>query len=340
MAALPATSRHGRTSDYLRNYCTLIGSGLAAAARQRLAGPRRPTWDVGVETVVDFLRRQTRAGLRFADVAQARAYGDALIFQSEAYDQCQRQPAAGPVRGEWYIPPNAIEGRTLLYLHGGGYVHYSFGIRQLIALVATACRARTFVLDYRLAPEHPFPAAYADALAAYAWLLESGLAPARLALAGDSAGGHLALTLLQALRDQAAPLPALGVLLCPWVDLQNAGASLQTNARYDYLDREILDRWAAWYIHDHDPLDPRLAPQRAPLAGLPPLYVQTGQAEVLYDMICAFAAQAQAEGAAVRLDAWPDMVHDFQVFGPATPQSREALARIAQAVDDCLGPAE
>ena len=229
------------------------------------------------------------------------------------------EPVAAPVRGDWYGPETQREGRTVLYLHGGGYAYYPRGHRNLIALVALAAKARTFALDYRLIPEHPFPAQLEDARAAYLWMLDSGVDPHRLVVAGDSAGGNLVLALLLALRDAQVPLPALAICLAPWTDIENSGASMIANAKYDIVERRMAMTWAQWLCHGADPRSPLLSPLRADLRGLPPLYVQAGDAEILFDMIRAFVARAQQQGAEVTLDVWKSMNHDFQIYGEVMP---------------------
>ncbi len=322
----------------LSNLFILLNAGLTTAVRRRLRGPRQPNWGSDVEMVVSFLKKQTRAVCRRTDVPAGRAYYDAMTFCTPGLAPYQVEPVAGPVKGDWFTCADHDPRRTVLYLHGGGYVHYTQSIRMLAGLAAATTRARTFALDYRLAPEHSFPAALDDALAAYHWLLsEQGVSPSQLVVLGDSAGGHLALSLLQALRDRHLPLPALAILFCPWIDVQNRGDSMQRNDRFDWIDKGVLDQWGACFYQGHDPDDQRLNPGQGHLGGLPPLYVQCGQAEVLHDMICEFVAQARAQQAEVRLDTWPGMVHDFQIFGPATPESREAWERVRQMVDGCLG---
>ncbi len=191
----------------------------------------------------------------------------------------------------------------------------------------------TFALDYRLIPEHPFPAQLEDAKAAYHWLVENGVDPKRLVVIGDSAGGNLVLALLLALRDSNEPRPALGICLCPWTDVNNSGESMTRNEKYDWVEKRMADKWAQWFLKGADPRNPLISPLYANLGGLPPLYIQAGGSEILYDMICAFAERARAQQANVKLDVWENMNHDFQAFGDATPSSREALRRIGEWVD-------
>ena len=185
-------------------------------------------------------------------------------------------------------------------------------------------------VDYRLAPEHRFPAAHDDCLRALRWLRAQGVAPSRTAIAGDSAGGALALATLLALRDAGEPQLAGGALLCPWVEPLAGGGSMVVNARYDMIGRPMLVQWARAYAEDADVAGPRLTLGTAELAGLPELFVQCGELEVLRDQIVAFAERARAAGVAVTLDAVPDMFHDFQVTASMVPAGLAAVGRIVE----------
>lgn len=223
---------------------------------------------------------------------------------------------------------------TVLYLHGGGYAYYSKSHENLIALVTLAAKSNTFALDYRLIPEHPFPAQLEDALGAYRWLLDTGTKPEKLVIMGDSAGGNLTLALLLTLRDSKLPLPALGICIAPWTDVENSGKSLKENERYDWVEKRMTLQWADWLCQGSDPSNPILSPINADLRGLPPIYIQAGDAEILYDMIKSFADKAQAQAANVRLDVWRFMNHDFQAFGDILSESKEALKRIGQVIEE------
>jgi len=220
-----------------------------------------------------------------------------------------------------------------LYLHGGGYCFYPRAYADFIALITRAAESRTFALDYRLSPEHRFPAQLEDALHAYRWLLDSSTDPSRLVIAGDSAGGNLTLALLLAAREANLPQPALAIALSPPTDLETEYASMVSNRGFDWIDEPMVMRWADWYCHPSRRRDPLVSPLCADLRGLPPIYIQAGRAEILYDSIQAFSQHAQSQGANVVLDAWDDMTHDFQMFGPYAPQSTEALRRIREVVD-------
>ncbi|MEK6348835.1 MAG: alpha/beta hydrolase [Burkholderia sp.] len=234
-----------------------------------------------------------------------------------------------PLRGEWLEPVDVTPAAapTLLYFHGGGYYFCTPAThRPLVFGLAARAKARTFSSDYRLAPEHPFPAAHDDALAAYAALLEAGVDPASIVVAGDSAGGGLALALLVALRDRGAPLPAGAVLFSPWTDLAATGATLVTNDGADPMFAgAALARAARLYVGDASATDPYVSPLYADPAGLPPLLIQAGSTEVLLDDSRRFAERAQAAGVEVELQVWPRMPHVWQMAVPFVPEARRAL---------------
>ena len=322
----------GRMQYRVRSVLALYWSSIYVSFRRLLRGPRLPGWSWMFEAATHFLRSQTISGFNMSSQADAREYEDSLVFHSPALEQVSIEAVATPVKGHWYLPKNGARDVTLLYLHGGGYAYYASAHQNLIALVTLAAGARTFALDYRLIPEHPFPAQLDDALAAYRWLLDSGISPERLVIAGDSAGGHLTLSLLLALRDQKLKLPALAVCIAPWTDTGNAGASMTKNAPYDWVEKRMATQWSEWLCHGMDPNDPKISPTRADLSGLPPIYIQAGAAEILHDMIREFADKAAAQGANVTLEVWPNMNHDFQAFGDTIPESREALGRIGAVI--------
>jgi acetyl esterase/lipase len=201
--------------------------------------------------------------------------------------------------------------------------------RAFLAQLARATGTRVLAVDYRLAPEHPYPAALEDAVAAYRWALDAGYAPSQVVVAGDSAGGGLALATVVALRDAGAPLPAGAVCLSPWLDLALTGASMRSNARVDpILSYEILDGYARLYASAHDRTSPLISPLYADLRGLPPLLIQVGTEEVLLDDAVRCADRAQAAGVAVTLEVVDGMFHVFQMVG-ALPETQAAMREIA-----------
>jgi len=237
---------------------------------------------------------------------------------------------AGGVAAEWSTVDGADSARTLLYLHGGGYTIGSVRThRHLVAAISRASGMRVLSLDYRLGPEAPFPAAVEDACTGYRFLLEQGLPASRIAIAGDSAGGGLTAAALLALRDSGDPLPAAGVCLSPWLDLTQSGDSIADRAPRDpMLDRATLERMAAAYLNGADPRAPYASPLFAELRGLPPLLLQVGGAEVLYDDATRFAERAAAAGVDVTLEPWDDMVHVWHAFEASLPEARQAIEHV------------
>jgi len=231
---------------------------------------------------------------------------------------------------EWVAAPGARDDRAVLYLHGGGDVSGSLAThRDLAAGVSRASASRVLLLDYRLAPEHRFPAAGEDALAAYRWLLAQGHDPRRLALAGDSAGGGLALVTLAGLRDAGDRLPSAAVCLSPWTDLALSGDSMQSRASADpAVDRATLQGWAGHYLAGGDPRQPLASPLYADLSGLPALLVLVGTAEILLDDAAQIAQKAAASGVEVVYEQWPDLGHVFAAYANA-PEAGRAAALIA-----------
>lgn len=279
------------------------------------------------EKVLQLLR--SRPTDKSATVAQRRANLE-HVSERVAKDVECRPVAVGGVEGEWLVPPGAVPGRVLLYLHGGGFVMGSVRThRATIARIAQASHATALAVDYRLAPEHPFPSALEDATAAYLWLLDQGYHPPSLAVVGDSAGGGLALATLVGLRDEGVPLPAAAVTLSPWADLALTGGSVAANASKDVvLERDELVEMAGHYLQGLDPATPRASPLYADLRGLPPLLIQVGGAEVLLDDARRVAERVEAAGGAVTFEIWDEMFHLWHLFAKRLPEGRDAIERI------------
>jgi epsilon-lactone hydrolase len=235
---------------------------------------------------------------------------------------------------EWLRPPSAVPGRVVLYLHGGGYVMGSpRSHRHLAAAIAAAAEAGALLLDYRLAPEHPYPAAVQDATAAYRWLLDQAVVPERIVIAGDSAGGGLTVATLLALREARLPLPAGGVCISPWVDLTCSGASYATKAAADpIVDRASVEEMALAYLGATPPRIPLASPLFADLRGLPPLLIHVGSDEVLLDDAVQLAERAKAAGVDATLEVYDRMIHVWHWFLPMLDEAQAAVDAIGRFV--------
>jgi len=239
---------------------------------------------------------------------------------------------AGGVAAEWVSAPNVAKDadKAMLYLHGGGYVYCGPGTHRLLAYNLSAATGMPCLLpDYRLAPEHPYPAAIEDAVAAYGWMLTQGYGADRLAVAGDSAGGGLALATMLRLQQLGQPLPGAAACLSPWTDLTMTGASIQGKVAADPLVKPAsLERCAAWYLGDGDRSDPLASPLLSDLKGLPPLLIQVGSEEILLDDASRLAAQAEAAGVTVAYQCWDQMFHVWQLYAPMLSEARDAITSL------------
>lgn len=268
-----------------------------------------------------------------AKMAEAKDMNDmrAIMIETQAPEgvTCTSVDAGG-ISAEWSVAEGAAQDKVVLYVHGGGYVMGSAGShRDMTGRLSHAAGARVLSLNYRLAPEHPFPAPVDDAVAAYRWLLGQGVRPENIAVAGDSAGGGLTIATLLALRDAGEPLPAAGVAISPWVDMEGTGESMSTRATVDpVVQKEGLLDMAKLYLSGADPKNPLAAPLHANLGGLPPLLIQVGDAETLLDDSTRIAESARKAGVDVTLKVWDEMPHVWHLFAPILPEGRQAIEEI------------
>ena len=301
-------------------------AGVNTLSRSVRRSPRRADWSLPYAGIVEMMMLGTPNG-----EIKAQAIRDALdrvTLLNTARPVARQVVDLGDFRSEW-LATAAPGGRVLLYLHGGGYVSGSPGThRSLMVRLGHAANARVFAPDYRLAPEHPYPMAVADAWASYWWLLAQGVAPHQIVVAGDSAGGGLTIALLLCLREAGLPLPAAAVCLSPWFDLALTGQSMETNYYSDYLNSAILRASATMYLANHDVYDPLASPLYADLRGLPPMLIQVGTAEMLLDDGRRFAARARATGVDVTLEEYAGMVHVWHFTYLVEPRARQAVQSI------------
>lgn len=299
----------------------LARSAPSVALSRLRRGPARPSWSFGFELVITAMRSLQLDVARRSWAVQRTTFDGFTNVRSAVLKKVKRTPVTvGGVPCEWFEPRRGLDtsanAPTLLYFHGGAYVFGStLSHAELIARIALASKARVLAPNYRLAPEDPFPAGLDDAESVFRALLGTGVAPSRLVVGGDSAGGGLTTALLLRLRDAKAPLPAGAFLICPWVDLSAKGGSLATNAAFDWGTEEIVNGWIPAYVGNYEPTHPLISPALAPdLSGLPPLLVQVGSAELMLDQVKTFARRAKEQGASVHLVVEEDMPHDWHSF--------------------------
>lgn len=258
-----------------------------------------------------------------------RAWFAAIIQSTPAPSEARLERSPCDVPAYWITPPGADTSRVIFYLHGGAYILGSSETHlETVFRFAKAAGTRALSVDYRLAPEHAWPACREDAVAAYRWLLAQDVAPSRIAIAGDSAGGGLTLSTLLALRDAGLPLPGCAAFLSPWVDFTGSGDSMKTNAEIDPLvDPRGLAMMVGAVLQGKDPA--QSSPLFADLHGLPPLFVQVGTAEVLLDDSRRLVDKVKAAGGEAVLDVWEHMIHGFQAFPRYLPEAISATERAA-----------
>lgn len=283
---------------------------------------------------IDAIVEQLRANPLGGTLEQMRAQFDDMA-SAVATDVDIKPINANGVPCELHMPPGADADRIIMYVHGGGYVIGSLtSHRAMVAELARAANCRALAVDYRLAPENVYPAAVDDAIAAYNWLCSSGYAPGKIVIAGDSAGGGLTVGTLVGLKDQGFPLPAAGVCISPWIDLEATGESYQTRKDIDpMVTYDLIKPMGETYVGaGGDIRAPSACPLHADLGGLPPLLIQVGSAEVLYSDSESLANKARAAGVDATLEEWPDMVHVWHLFFQNLGEGREAIKRIGEFV--------
>lgn len=247
---------------------------------------------------------------------------------------------AGGSRAYWHDSTNGTADRVVLYVHGGGYVIGSARLYDRFAgHLANAVGCRVLNVDYRLAPEHPHPAAVNDATAAYRWLLSQGYKPEHIAISGDSAGGGLTLATLLSIKENGLPQPAAAVPLSPWTDMEGIGDSMVSNAPNDLIVQKAgLQGMAAMFLGEGTlPRDPLAAPLYGDYRGIAPLYIQVGGDETLLDDSTRVAEKARAAGVEVKLDVFPEMQHVFQTSVGKMPEATDAVQRIGEYLKVKLG---
>ena len=291
-----------------------------------------------LEAIIQLLRAEPLAGAGNIEQMRSNMEAAAALVTLPPDVMVEQVDAAG-VPAEWITAGTSAPQGVILYLHGGGYCICSVNThRDLLARLARATGTRALLIEYRLAPEHPFPAGLDDAFAAYRWLTARGVSPSDIVIGGDSAGGGLTAATLLALRDAGDPLPAGAFCISPWLDLVAEGESMKSKADADpMVTEEMLRRMADAYAGSHDLRNPLISPVFADPAGLPPMLVQVGSAEVLMDDSTRFAERAKAAGVEVTLEVWDDMIHVWHFFAEMLPEGQRAIDRIGEWVRERVG---
>lgn len=274
------------------------------------------------------LRAKLASRPRSDDYRQRRRDFDARSLEYRlATDVAVEPVTAGGVRAEWTSTPGDSSDRALLYVHGGGYVIGSLDShRHLVSEAGRAAGCWALALDYRLAPEHPFPAPVEDAVAGYRYLLARGVKPGRIAIAGDSAGGGLVVAAMVAIREAGLPQPGCGWCISPWVDMEMTGETMSSKSAADpMVQKEGVAEMARLYLNGANPRSPLAAPLYADLTSLAPLLIQVGAAETLLDDAIRLAKVAGAADVRVDLQIWPEMVHVWHLFHPELKAGKRAI---------------
>ena len=325
----------GPLSLRIDSFLAINRIALATYARHALGRRIVPDWGADIEIGVRFVRRQFSRAMTSGDIARGRLLFDSLQMETDDIYDVQSEACAEP-RGCWRRPGAPRSDAVLLYLHGGGYSFHGAVSKRFASMLAHHTGAAVFAPDYRLTPEHPHPAQAEDALAAWRYLTTIA-PPEKIVVIGDSAGGHMALMLLQALKAAGAAQPALCIGLCPWTDIGDRGDSLRGNDPYDLVQGWMALQFGRWLDPDGAFGREALSPIYHDFSGLAPIYLQAGGREVLRDMIIEFAWAQEAKGADVTLDVWDDMPHVFQAYDSLKASSAEALRKIVAAIDARCG---
>lgn len=303
----------------------------AIRLKRRLVGPTRPSWSEEFETIATVMRQGADYSVLLPLSVQRKVI-DPKRPDSDVVRSTSIEPVdVGGIPGHWFTPPNADMSRVVVYFHGGGYSVGSVrSHRDLISRVAHGVGNRVLAVDYRLAPEHRFPAQIDDGMTTMRWLAAQGFPADKVALSGESAGAGLVLSTMLKLRELGEAQPVAGVVISPWVDLEARSHSFHENKAYDFVTRKALRAYANRFVRSHERRHPLAAPIHAELHDLPPILVQVGEVETLRDEGIELASKIEAAGGRVELEVWTDMIHAFHVFAPLLPPARHAIERLTQ----------
>ena len=284
--------------------------------------------------LVKKMLRRVKNNANYTDIQKARRGFEYITSRYNKHQKgcTYKNISIGEMKAEWITPDGADQKKVLLYFHGGGYATGSPNThRGLVSQSSKHAGTKALVIDYRLAPEHKYPAPIEDAVAAYNFLLGSGYLPANICFGGDSAGGGVTIGTLCYLRDNNMPLPKCAIGISPWLDLTMTSNTFKDNKHIDpMLTHEAFPLWTKNYLGDADTKSPYASPIFHSLKNLPPVYIQVGDEEILLDDSVTFASKAKAEGSDVLLEIYPKKFHVFQAFYTVLPKAREANQKLGE----------
>ncbi|NHI94224.1 MAG: alpha/beta hydrolase [Candidatus Lokiarchaeota archaeon] len=284
-----------------------------------------------LEMIIKFLRKNQILGVDIP-VEQARQFLNKLTSMTKPHKDINIEAFnIKSISAEWISAPDAQSDKIILYLHGGGYVTGSIDThRAFISSLSQKIKCHCLSIDYRLAPENPFPAALDDAITAYRWLIEEKMIhPSNLIIAGESAGGGLTLSTIMKIKKIGLALPSACMVFSPWADLLNTGATLKTKKEEDpFLSPEVLFKFSKMYYANDDPKNPLISPLYGDFKDFPPLLIQVGTSEILLSDSTRVAERAKEAGVDVTIEQYNQMIHAFQLFESFVPEGKEAMNKI------------
>lgn len=328
---------NGKMSHRISSYLALSKISLIVIWNKLIGKSINSNWSIAFEIGVLFWRHQFNRAFSFPSIQEGRAYFDSLITSVEEDFEVISSPTnPDEPHGEWHKLEGISSDNKILYLHGGGYTFRSEISRNFARMLAGHLKIELFAPFYRLTPEHPHPAQIEDALAAYNFLLNNGTEANKIILIGDSAGGHLVLMLLLALKQLNLPQPAIAICISPWTDIDERGDSFYGNDKYDLVQGYMAKQFGHWLQGNTNPLSKSLSPIYQDFSNVAPIYIQAGKKEVLFDMIDEFASKLKKQNINITLDTWDQMTHNFQFHGKTHPDSKDAFNRIQKIIKEII----
>ena len=330
---------NGKISYRISSYLKLSQIALKVIWSKLTKKSINSKWSTDFEIGVLFWRHQFNRAFSYSSIQEGRAYFESLITSvDEDFEVISTPTNPNEPRGEWHRLDGQPTKNKILYLHGGGYTFRSEISLNFARMLAGLLKIELFMPFYRLTPEHPHPAQIEDALAAYKYLRNKGIEARNIIIIGDSAGGHLVLMLLLALKQLNLPQPAIGICLSPWTDIGERGKSFYGNDKYDLVQGYMAKQFGHWLQGNTNPVSESLSPIYQDFSNVAPIYVQAGVKEVLFDMIDEFASKLKAQNINITLDTWPQMTHNFQFHGNTHPDSKDAFSKIQNLIKKIMQP--